>query len=174
MKKHRADLDRLTIRTATADDAAAVAAVMNTVIAEGGLTLFDRPFSVDAERRFIESLGARSALHVAEIDGAIAGVQSIDLYSSVAASLAHVATMGTWLRSEARGRGLGRALAERSFAFAIAHRYSKIVITVLAGNTTARAFYAALGFEVIGIARAHVKLKGELHDEVLMEKRLAS
>ena len=68
MKKHRADLDRLTIRTATADDAAAVAAVMNAVIAEGGLTLFDRPFSEAEERAFIGSLGPRSALHVVEID----------------------------------------------------------------------------------------------------------
>ena len=173
MKKHRADLDRLTIRTATAADAAAVAAVMNAVIAEGGLTLFDRPFSEAEERAFIGSLGPRSALHVVEIDGAIAGVQSIDLYSNVAASLAHVATMGTWLRADARGRGLGRALAERSFPFAIARGYTKIVITVLAGNAPARAFYAALGFEVIGIARAHVKLNGVLRDEVLMEKLLA-
>jgi RimJ/RimL family protein N-acetyltransferase len=170
MKKNWADLDRLTIRTATADDAAAVAAVMNAVIAEGGLTLFDRPFSAAEERAFIESLGPRSALHVAEIDGAIAGVQSIDLYSNVAASMAHVATMGTWLKADARGRGLGRALAERSFAFAIAHGYTKILITVLAGNAPARKFYASLGFETIGIARAHVRLNGALHDEVLMEK----
>ena len=162
------------IRRATPDDAAEVAAVMNAVIAEGGLTLFDRPFSIDDERRFIESLGPRSALHVAEIDGTIAGVQVIDVYSTAAASLAHVATMGTWLRADARGRGLGRTLAERSFSFAIEQGYRKIFITVLAGNARARVFYASLGFETIGIARAHVRLNGVLHDEVLMEKRMLS
>ncbi len=162
------------IRRATPEDAAAVAAVMNAVIAEGGLTLFDRPFSVDDERRFIESLSPRSALHVAEIDGTIAGVQVIDLYSTASASLAHVATMGTWLRADARGRGLGRALAERSFAFAIEQGYSKIFITVLAGYARAGVFYASLGFETIGIARAHVRLNGVLHDEVLMEKKMLS
>jgi RimJ/RimL family protein N-acetyltransferase len=173
MKRTWAGFDRPGIRTATADDAAAVAAVMNAVIAEGGLTLFDRPFSAAEERAFIESLGPRSVLHVAEVDGTIAGVQSIDRYSSIAASLAHVATMGTWLRADARGRGLGRALAEQSLAFAVVHEYSKIVITVLAGNAPARAFYASLGFEVIGIARDHVRLNGVPHDEVLMEKMLA-
>ncbi|HEX5217592.1 MAG TPA: GNAT family N-acetyltransferase [Vicinamibacterales bacterium] len=167
------DWGGFTIRAARPDDAAQVAALMNAVIAEGGLTLFDRPFSVDDERRFLESLGPRSVLHVAEVDGTIAGVQSLDLYSNVAVSLAHVATMGTWLRADARGRGLGRALAQRSFVFAIAHDYSKIVITVLAGNTRARAFYESLGFDVIGIARAHVRLNSVLHDEVLMEKVLA-
>ena len=80
--------------------------------------------------------------------------------------------MGTWLRADARGRGLGRALAERSFAFASEHGYLKIVITVLASNTRARRFYAALGFREIGVAREHVQLGGELLDEVFMEKSL--
>ena len=164
--------DRFTIRAATVDDADQLSVVMNAVIAEGGLTLFDRPFSVADERAFITSLGPRSALHVVEIDGTIAGVQSIDIYSTMAASLAHVATMGTWLRADARGRGLGRALAERSLAFAIEQGYLKIVISVLASNTRALGFYRSLGFTEIGTARDHVQLRGVLHDEVFMEKSL--
>ena len=160
------------VRRATVDDAARIAAVMNAVIAEGDLTLFDRPFSEAQERAFIASLGSRSVLHVAEIDGEIVGVQSVDLYSSLSASLAHVATMGTWLRADARGRGIGRALAERSFAFARTQGYQKIFITVLAGNIAAQRFYSGLGFELIGVAKAHVQLKGEMHDELLMEKSL--
>ena len=162
------------IRAASVDDAAGVADVMNAVIAEGGVTLLDRPFSVADERAFIASLGPRSVLHVAEIDGTIAGVQSVDLYSTMAASLAHVATMGTWLRADARGHGLGRALAQRSFAFAIEQGYLKIVISVLASNPRALRFYTALGFVEIGTARDHVRLRGVLHDEMFMEKSLIS
>jgi GNAT superfamily N-acetyltransferase len=94
---------------------------MNAVIAEGGLTLFDMPFSEDQERAFIATLGPRSALHVAVASDAIVGVHSIDLFANVSASTSHVATMGTWLRPDARGRGIGRLLAAESFAFAQSH-----------------------------------------------------
>ena len=57
------------VRCATVEDAAAVAAVLNAVIAEGNLTAFDHPFSVEQERQFIASLDAKSALHVADEDG---------------------------------------------------------------------------------------------------------
>ena len=162
----------LTIRTATVADAAGVAAVMNAVIADGAWTLFDRPFSVEEERRFIGSLGPRSALRIAEADGEIVGVQSLDLHTPMAASMSHVATMGTWLRADARGRGIGFALAEESLQFATAAGYTKILIQVLAGNGRALRFYRRLGFQTVGVARRHVRLGGVFHDEVLLEVEL--
>lgn len=162
------------IRQATVDDAAGVAAVMNHVIGEGQFTLFDRPFSVDDERSFLASLGARSAVFVAQDAGGIVGVQSLDLYSSLATSMSHVATMGTWLTQPARGRGIGRRLAAESFRSAELWGYRKVVIQVLAGNARALRFYSSLGFTRIGIAREHVSLNGVFHDEVLMEKHLPS
>src|SRR5580765_4433970 len=106
------------IRRANVGDASHVAGVMNSVISEGKYTLFDRPFSEEEERAFIASRGARSAVYVAEIDGEIAGVQSIDLFADFADSVRHVATLGTWLRANVRGRGIGGLLAEESFDFA--------------------------------------------------------
>jgi len=88
---------KILVRKATVNDAGQVADVMNSVIAEGKYTAFDKPFSEEEEREFISSLGARSALYVAEIGGEIGGVQSIDLFTDFAASVRHVATMGTWL-----------------------------------------------------------------------------
>ena len=158
------------VRQATVDDAAGVAAVLNAIIAEGRYTLFDAPFSEDDERRFIASLSERSALFVAEIDGEIAGVQSVDLFLGYAHSTRHVATMGTWLRADARGRGLGTRLAANSFRFAKAQGYTKMVIHVLATNDPALRFYRGLGFREIGVARQHVLLGGQLHDEIYMEK----
>jgi RimJ/RimL family protein N-acetyltransferase len=109
-------------------------------------------------------------LHVADVDGAIVGVQSIDLFSSLASSLSHVATMGTWLRADSRGHGIGRLLAATSFDFARAHGYEKIVVQVLAGNERALRFYRALGFRDIGVARAHVRLADGTHDEIYLER----
>ena len=158
------------VRKANVDDAEQVAAVMNAVIAEGMFTLFDRPFSAEDERNFISSLGTRSALYVAEIDREIVGVQSIDLFSNLAHSTNHVATMGTWLRGDVRGRGIGRLLATESFRFAKSNGYTKIVVQVLAGNERALRFYRGLGFGDIGVARKHVRLAGRFHDEVYLEK----
>jgi ribosomal protein S18 acetylase RimI-like enzyme len=157
------------IRRATVEDAAAIATVLNGVIAEGNLTAFDQPFSVEQERQFITALGVTSALHVAEEKGTILGVQSVDRLSHWAASMSHVATMGTWLTPEARGRGIGRMLFTESVAFARASSYTKIVIQVLAINSRALGFYRRLGFTDIGVAKRHVRLAGALHDEIYLE-----
>jgi len=163
---------KMVIRQATLNDAEQVADVMNSVIAEGKYTAFDRPFSEEEERDFIRSLGTRSALHIAEIDGKIVGVQSIDLFSTFADSVSHVATMGTWLRSDFRGHGIGRCLAAESFSFARKQGYRKVVIQVLADNERALRFYRSLGFRDIGLAKEHVRLANGFHDEVYLEKEL--
>jgi L-amino acid N-acyltransferase YncA len=119
---------KITIRRATVDDAADIADVINCVIAEGKYTIFDKPFSEEQERRFISSLGSPSEIFVAETEGKVAGIQVLDLFSDLpTSSMSHVATMGTWLRSEVRGSGIGRRLAEESFRFARDHAYRKIV-----------------------------------------------
>jgi RimJ/RimL family protein N-acetyltransferase len=161
------------IRLATADDAPAAASVMNAVIAERQYTLFDRPFSVDDERAFIASLGDRQALFMAEVDGRAVGLQSIDLFFPLAASMRHVGTIGTWLLPDVRGRGLGRRMARRSLAFARDRGYEKFVIWVIASNRRARRFYEGLGFREIGVARRHVRLDDTMHDEVFLEVQLA-
>ncbi len=162
------------VRQATVQDARAVSEVLNSVIAEGGLTIFDQPFTETEERRFIASLGSRSALFVGEAGDEVVGVQSLDLFSGHSASLSHVATIGTWLRSDARSRGLGRLLAEESFRFAKEQGYRKIVIQVLADNHRALRFYKKLGFAEIGVAKRHVHLDGKFHDELFLEMQLGS
>ncbi len=160
------------VRQAGVTDAKGVADVLNSVIAEGGLTIFNKPFSETEERNFIASLENRSALFVAEARGEIVGVQVLDLFSNHSSALSHVAGMGTWLRKDVRAQGLGRLMAEQSFRFARDHGYGKIVIQVLAANPRALRFYLRLGFQEIGVARRHVRLGGEFHDEVFLEKHL--
>jgi L-amino acid N-acyltransferase YncA len=162
----------VTIRPATGNDAREIAEIINSVIAEGKFTLFDKPFTVEEERAFISSLRDRSVLYVAEIDSKIVGVQSVDLFSDLADSVRHVATIGTWLRPGFRGRGIGRILAEESFRFARQNGYRKVVIQVLAANERALRFYSSLGFRVIGIAKDHVRLSDVFHDEIYLEKLL--
>ena len=94
----------ITIRAAVPDDAEAVARVINGVIAEGELTVFDRAFSTDEERQFLSSLGDRDVVHVAVVDGQVVGVQSVGRFSTISDALRHVATMGTWIAASHRGQ----------------------------------------------------------------------
>ena len=156
------------------DDAAAVASVLNSVILEGEHTALTTPFTEAEERAFIEGLCNRSALFVAEVDGRIAGIQSIepDASARYTDSMRHVATLGTWIERSFRRRRIGRLLAETCFDFAQGKGYGKIAIQVLADNEQALRFYGRLGFEKIGVARRHVRLKSRFRDVCYLEKLL--
>lgn len=160
------------IRKASPGDAKEAADVLNSVIHEGSCTAFSRPFTEEEERDFIKSLGKRSAMLVAEVDNRIVGVQVMDLLAGYADSMQHVATMGTWILADLRGRNIGHLLAEESFKFAWNQGYEKVVIQVLANNKRALRFYDHLGFEKIGVARKQVKLNGEFYDALYLEKFL--
>jgi ribosomal protein S18 acetylase RimI-like enzyme len=162
----------IVVRVAGPSDAGQIADVLNEITAEGGLTIFDRPFSVDDERRFLDGLHERARVHVAVEGDAVLGVQSLDRFSTWSDSIAHVATIGTWVRRGARGRGIGRSLAAETFEAARGLGYTKVLITVLATNTAALRFYEGLGFTRIGLAREHVRLGGQLLDEVFLERGL--
>ena len=161
------------IRKAIPDDAQAVASVINSVILEGKYTALTNPFTEEDERAFIEGLCVRSALFVAEVDE-IVGIQIIepDALAQYTDSMQHVATIGTWIQADFRGRKIGQLLAEASFKFAHAKNFRKIAIQVIADNTGALRFYGNLGFEKIGIAKTHVKLEGKFCDVFYLEKFL--
>src|SRR5215813_9647520 len=54
-----------TIREAKPDDAAGVVAIFNPIIEAHSFTLFDTPFSIEAERSYIVGLTQRDIFHVA-------------------------------------------------------------------------------------------------------------
>jgi len=159
------------IYKASLRDAKGVVDVLNSVIAEGNVTTMDKPFTIQEEERFIASMNYREALFVAEINGKIVGVQGIYLYSVMNANN-HVATMGTWILKDYRGKGIGKLLAQEAFNFAKKSGFEKIFIWVMAHNERALNFYRELGFKRIGIAKKQVKLGENYYDEVYMEKFL--
>lgn len=86
------------------------AAVLNGVIAEGAPTLLDTPVGVAEERACIESLPARSVLHVAEAeDAGIVGYQAVIPWNMfVTGEFDHVATISTFVVATHRRRGVTR------------------------------------------------------------------
>ena len=157
------------VRRDDLQDAASVADVLNCVIAEGRYTALTGHWTPEAEQAFLQGLGPRSEVLVAEVAGRIAGFQVIEPFVTYTSTMDHVAHMGTYVRAEFRGRGVGRRLAECTLAFARAHGYEKAVIYVMADNELGLAYYRGLGFEERGVLHRQVKIDSVYHDEVLME-----
>ena len=162
------------IRKAGPDDAAGVVAVLNGVIRGGSPTLLDTTFSVEEERAYIESLPARSFVHVAETPaGDIVGFQTVIPWNTfVTTAFDHVATMGTYVDAAHRRRGVGAALARSSFAAALTLGYDKIFTDLRADNLDSLAYHLALGFAVVGSARGHARVRGRDVDVLFIERSL--
>jgi ribosomal protein S18 acetylase RimI-like enzyme len=158
------------IRRAQPDDAAGIAAVMQVIASERIYSAIDRAWTVDEERRYIESRSPREALFVAETptDG-IVGLQNLCLWSSELPSMAHVGHVGTFLLPAWRRHGLGRQLWATTLSFARETGYRKIVIYVRGSNTSAQSFYRGLGFTECGRLTRQVTIDGVDDDEILME-----
>jgi ribosomal protein S18 acetylase RimI-like enzyme len=144
---------------------------MAAVVAERIHSAVDRAWTADEERRFLEGLSPRAAVHVAVDDTqGVVGLQVVDLWSPLLGAMAHVGQVGTFILSPWRGRGIGHDLWTATRAFARAAGYGKLVIQVRGSNEAAQAFYRSLGFEPCGRLTRQVVIDGVEDDEVLMER----
>ena len=85
----------LKVRRATPEDAAGIVAVLAVVIDERVDSAIGRVWSVEQERRYLESLSAREVIHVAVDDAdRVVGLQILDRWSAVLDSMAHVGQVG--------------------------------------------------------------------------------
>ncbi|MGD9315969.1 MAG: GNAT family N-acetyltransferase [Anaerolineae bacterium] len=150
-------------------DAAGIADVLNSVIAEGRYTALTGHWTAEAELTFLQSLGTRSELYVAELTGRIVGFQVIEPFAAYTEAMDHVAVLGTYVRADFRGRGIGQRLAAATFAFALEQGFEKVVIYVLAHNEGGLAYYRRLGFVEKGVLARQTRIDGVYYDEVFME-----
>ena len=160
------------IRPATGEDAEGIAAVLNSVVREGGLTVVDRTYNLEEEKAFLDGLDPRARLTVATIAGHVIAFVEVDLYATYTGAMRHVGTMGTFVAAGLRGQGLGRRLADANFASARAAGFLKLVINVRADNAGAQSFYSALGFQPCGRLARQAFVDGHYVDELLYERFL--
>jgi L-amino acid N-acyltransferase YncA len=160
----------VTIRRATADDAAGIVAVWKAIVAEEAYSAVDCAFTTEQEREYLTSLSKREALFIAETtERQVVGFQSLDQWTRLFHSMDHVGQLGTFVLRDWRGRGIGKQLAVHTLAFAKSAGYEKLVIYVRASNVDALMFYARLGFVSCGRLSRQVKIAGEHDDEIVME-----
>ena len=173
-------------------DAAGVAAVLNSIIAEGGYTALAGHWAPEEELAFLQSLGPRSELFVAvqvqdrpfgfaqdkprvaaeqlhRVGEGIVGFQVIEPFVTYTSTMDHVCQLGTYVHADFRGRRIGWRLARATLEYARSKGYEKSVVYVLACNKTALAYYEEMGFEERGTLTRQTKIDGVYYDEVFLE-----
>lgn len=167
---------QLSIRDVTPADADAIVAILNPIIAARVYTVFDAPFSVEAERDYIMRLPPRGIWKVAvrDEDQRLVGFQVMEPYGPYTSAFDHVGTLGTYIDLGLRRQGIASRLFAATFEAAARKGYEKVFTLVRADNRAALETYLRQGFEIVGTARRHTKIDGRFVDEILIEKQLTS
>ena len=164
----------LIIRDARPDDAEAIAGILNPIIEARVFTVFDTPFSLEAERNFIVNLPPRGIFLVAirRSDQNLVGFQVMEPFASYTHAFDHVGGLGTYVDPQLRRQGVARQLFCATFEAARQKGYEKIFTYVRADNPVALETYFNQGFRVIGTAHRQAKIDGRYVHEILIEKFL--
>ena len=113
---------------------------------------------------------ARSALFVAEEDGALIGFLSME--TPAWKSLSCTTTLMVGVLSSHQGKGVSSQLFEYSQLWACNEGIHRIELLVLANNVSAIKLYKKLGYAQEGIRKESSFLGGEFVDEIFMAKLL--
>lgn len=127
------------VRAATPDDATAMAAILNAIIAIGGTTAHQHPKSVETVlNEYITGPNVISSV-VAIDGGQVIGWQSVGRWRDEA----HI---GTFVAPGIQAKGAGVAMFALTRKTVVAAGYRAIIATIRRDNVPGLAYYARLGF----------------------------
>jgi L-amino acid N-acyltransferase YncA len=161
----------VTIRDATAADAAAICRIYNQGIQDRVATLETEERTPEERRDWLAGRGARHPVLVAEAEGAVVGWGSLNVFNPRPA-YDHVADFSLYVDRGWRGRGVGRRLLEALVARARALGYHKLVLSAFPWNEAGMQVYRRAGFREVGSYREQGLLDGKWVDTIIMEKIL--
>jgi putative acetyltransferase len=163
---------KISIRRARADDAAAIAALMDEPVVYANL--MQMPYaSEEAQRaRIADSIapGKTDLLLVAERDGKVVGSAGMHA-AGPALRRRHVVTIGLSVVAKAQGQGVGTALMQALCDYA--DRWMgvlRIELTVYVDNAAAISLYRKFGFETEGRHRGYAFRDGHYADVFAMAR----
>jgi phosphinothricin acetyltransferase len=157
----------LEIREMTPADWPAVEAVYAEGIATGDATFETESPSWDE----FDRTRLPVARLVAVEDGRVVGWVAL-LPVSSRACYAGVVEHSVYVASDARGRGVGRALLEALIGLAAGAGIWTIQTSVFPENEASVALHERLGFRVVGTRQRIARLRGVWRDTLLLERRL--
>ena len=148
------DAMTIEVRAATKDDAEALSGILNAIINAGGTTAHQSPFDASRMHRHYIAPDNLVCCSVAEIDGRIAGFQTLMWPDEMGQPFPKGwAVIASFVSLDAAGQGIGRALFAATKASALAASVHTIDATIRADNLGGLAYYQSLGFTDYDILR---------------------
>jgi L-amino acid N-acyltransferase YncA len=164
--------DVIDIRDVRIEDAEAILAILNPIIAARCYTAMDTPFTVEVEREFIRTFPPNGIFLVAvdATSNRSVGFQNVSPFGSFTHAFDHVGVIGTYVDLELRRQGIATRLFEATFDAAGAKGYEKFFSYVRADNDAGLQTDLRQGFRIVGRAERQAKIDGKYIDEVMIEK----
>jgi phosphinothricin acetyltransferase len=154
------------VRSATPNDAAAIANIYNQGIE-------DRVATFETHRRSAEDVQAwldgKHPVLVVENDSEIIAFASTSAYSA-RECYAGIAECSAYVKRDKRGHGAGRLVLESLISAAEEAGFWKLVSRVFVENKPSRALIGSLGFREVGIYEKHARLDGTWRDVIIVER----
>jgi ribosomal protein S18 acetylase RimI-like enzyme len=162
----------IAIRPTRPEDAAAIADCVDRVARERRHLAVTQGFTLEATKRYLESLTQNGGIHLSATDGGRV-IGWCDVMPGSIEGLTHCGRLGMGLLSEYRGQGTGKRLVAAVIQAAREKGLEKIELEVFASNAAAIRLYESAGFGREGRKTNARKLAGQYDDLLLYGLALA-
>lgn len=157
---------RYTARSATPDDAPAIARIYNQGI-DGRMATFETVHRTSEQ--VAAWFDARHPIVVVTDGERTVGFASTSIYRP-RACYAGIAEFSVYVDPDCRGEGVGALAMQRLEQEAAAGGFWKLLSRVFVENAPSRRLLAKCGFREVGVYRRHGQLDGEWRDVVIVER----
>ena len=165
--------DGLRIRSAQADDAAAIAEIYNQGIEDRVATYETKRRSAEDQRGWLRFVAGRYPAVVAQIDGEIIGWAGAGPYRD-RECYRGIGEFSMYVRRDWRRRGVGDLLLGGLISEAERLGLWKLLSRVFTFNQASRALCRKHGFREVGVYEKHGRLDGRWHDVIIVERLISS
>jgi phosphinothricin acetyltransferase len=159
------------LRPAADGDAATIAEIYNEAVRTTVATFDTEPRTLDAQRAWLHEHDRRHPVVVAEVSGQVVGWASLSPWSDRRA-YEGTAEVSFYVRSEDRGRGIGRQLLEEVVGAGQRLGFHVLLSRIADGNAVSVHLHEMSGFHTVGVMREVGFKFGRWIDVHLMERLL--
>ncbi len=161
----------LSIRAATAEDAAAICTIYNQGIEDRIATLETELRTPEERRQWMAARAPRHPVVVATAGAEVVGWGSLNAFNPRPA-YDNVVDLSVYVERAWRGRGVGRAMLAHLLAAARTLGYHKMVLATFPYNEAGVSLYRKMGFAPVGVYHEQGRLDGRWVDVLIMERLL--
>jgi L-amino acid N-acyltransferase len=159
------------LRSARLEDAEAIREIYNLEVTTSTVTFDLVPRSLEEQEAWLTQRSGAHAVLVAVDDGELVGFGSLSPWRDRPAYRTTVED-SVYVRRDAHGRGVGRAVLAGLVDVAIAHGFHACMARIVGGHEASIALHRSCGFEIVGTEREVGRKFGRWLDVVLMERLL--